>query len=191
LQEVERRLARALELMEDVIAALAPHDADTLSDVEKAQLEAGYLYRGDCLFDLGRYAAAIEAYREAAWRFENRPAAVSATLQIVQCHQRLGQAEEARSALARLGWLLKKTPASAFDERKGMRPKALGDVGEPAGIERGVVTAARGAAKREIADDSGRDTRCDGVDRFAGRAARVVRAAAASGGSAAGAGGAG
>ncbi|HKQ48361.1 MAG TPA: tetratricopeptide repeat protein [Phycisphaerae bacterium] len=124
LQEVERRLARALELMEDVIAALAPHDADSLSDVEKAQLEAGYQYRGDCLFDLGRYAAAIEAYREAAWRFENRPAAVSATLQIVQCHQRLGQAQEARSTLARLGWLLKKTPASAFDERKGMRPKA-------------------------------------------------------------------
>ncbi len=124
VQEVERRLSRSLELLGDVIAALAPHDTDRLSEVEQTQLEASYLYRGDCLFDLGRYASAIEAYREAAWRYENRPAAVSATLQIVQCHQRLGQAQEAKSALARLGWLLKKTPASAFDERRGMRPKA-------------------------------------------------------------------
>lgn len=123
-REVERRLTRALELFNDVIVSLAPHDAQTLSEVEQTQLEAGYLYLGDCYFDLGQYASAIEAYREAAWRYENRPSAVSATLQIVQCHQRLGQAAEAKSALARLGWLLKKTPASAFDEQRGMRPKA-------------------------------------------------------------------
>lgn len=123
-KEVDRRSARALELFSDVIAALAPIDSETLSEVEETQLEASYLYRGDCFFDLGRYPEAIEAYREAAWRYENRPAAVTATLQIVQCHQRLGQVSEARSALARLGWLLKKTPASAFDERRGMQPKA-------------------------------------------------------------------
>jgi tetratricopeptide (TPR) repeat protein len=124
VREVQRRLSRSLDLFGEVIATLAPYDADSLSEVEQSQLEASYLYRADGLFDMGRYAEAIEAYREAAWRYENRPTAVSATLQIVQCHQRLGQLREARSALARLGWLLKKTPASAFDEGRGMKPKA-------------------------------------------------------------------
>ena len=68
--------------------------------------------------------AAVDGNDQLIQLIASRQPGTTATLQIVQCHQRLGQGDEARSALARLGWLLKKTPASAFDERKGMRPKA-------------------------------------------------------------------
>jgi TolA-binding protein len=83
-----------------------------------------YLYIGDCLSDLGKLRPAIEAYREVAWRYENEPAAVSATMQVVSCYQRLGQGEEARAALARLQWLLNKIPAAAFDTQRGMSSRA-------------------------------------------------------------------
>ena len=59
-----------------------------------------------------------------AWRYENEPAAVSATMQVVHCYERLGQREEARAALARLQWLLNKIPATAFDTQSGMSSRA-------------------------------------------------------------------
>ena len=94
-----------------------------LNVVERTYLKASYLYRADCLFDLGRYEQAMEAYTEAAWRYDNMPASVSASMQIVQCQLRLGQKNEAKAALARLKWTLAKIPAAAFDTERGMSPK--------------------------------------------------------------------
>lgn len=124
-QEADRRLGRAMEEYERVIAVLASEDAASLNELEQTRLRASYQYRGDCLFDLGRFAEALVAYREAAWRYENEPGAVVAMVQVVNCHQRLGELEDARAALSRLGWLLKKTPASAFTSEPGMSPKAF------------------------------------------------------------------
>ncbi len=123
-KEATRRLAAALAGYEGVKAALAPADASSLDDLEQTYLRTSYLYIGDCLFDLGRLDAAVEAYREAAWRYENEPAAVSAAMQVVHCYQRLGRPAEAAAALARLEWLLKKIPEAAFDTRRGMSSKA-------------------------------------------------------------------
>lgn len=123
-REAESRIERGLSAYDSVISALAPHDSAELTDMEQTFLRMSYLYRGDCLFDLGRYAEAIEAYRETAWRYENLPAAVSASMQIVHCHLRLGESVEAQSALARLKWLLRKMPDSVFDGERGMSPKA-------------------------------------------------------------------
>ncbi|MCG8407038.1 MAG: tetratricopeptide repeat protein [Phycisphaerales bacterium] len=123
MKEINRRLALALKNYGEVRDALARHDSEILTDLEKTYLRASYLYIGDCLFDLERLEPAIEAYREAAWRYENQPAAVSATMQVVHCYQRLGRLEEARAALARLQWLLKKIPAEMFDAEFGMSSK--------------------------------------------------------------------
>lgn len=123
-KEALRRLAAALEGYEAVKASLASADASALDDLEQTYLRTSYLYIGDCLFDLGRLEAAVEAYREAAWRYENEPAAVSAAMQVVHCYQRLGRPAEAAAALARFEWLLKKVPEAAFDTQRGMSSKA-------------------------------------------------------------------
>lgn len=122
-EEADRRLRRAMAAYETVVASLAPIDAAKLSDLERMYLRASYLYRADCLFDLGRYEDAIVAYNEAVWRYEDLPEAVSASMQIVHCHQALGQRAEAAAALERLSWLLKKMPAAAFETASGMTSK--------------------------------------------------------------------
>ena len=123
-QESESRLRQAMAGFERVIEALAPQDASALSDLEQTYLRASYLYRADCLFDLGRYEEAVAAYNEAVWRYENQPEAVTASMQIVHCYQRLGRRAESSAALERLSWLLKKMPAKAFEASSGMSSKA-------------------------------------------------------------------
>jgi len=123
-REIEQRLTRALADYQAVQTQLASVDEPTLSAVERAYLRASYLYIGDCLFDLGNTTQAIEAYQEAAWRYENDPVAVSAALQVVHGYVRLGQRNESRAALGRLRWLLEKIPAESFDQRGGMSPKS-------------------------------------------------------------------
>lgn len=126
--EAERRLRSGLANYVEVKKALAWGDASSLSDLERTYLRASYLYVGDSLFDLNELERAVEAYRETAWRYENEPAAISATLQVVHSYQRMGRPAEARAALARLQWLLKKIPAAVFDGERGMSPKAYWEV---------------------------------------------------------------
>lgn len=121
--EARRRLDKAIDAYADVISMLARYDEAKLNVVERTYLKASYLYRADCLFDLGHYGQAMEAYTEAAWRYDNMPASVSASMQVVQCQLRLGRKDEARAALARLKWTLAKIPATAFDTERGMSPK--------------------------------------------------------------------
>ena len=123
LTESQKRLANALEGFEKIIAMLAPRNGASMSPVADAHLRAAYLYRADCLFDLNRYQKALEAYREAAWRYEDQPTAVSASLQVVNCHERLGQFADAAAALARARWLLAKVPADSFDPLRGAPSK--------------------------------------------------------------------
>lgn len=123
MREADRRLEKAAEEYDRVIRLLASQDASSLSDVQLTYLRSGYLDRGDVLFDLQRYPEAIAAYSEAGWRYENTPTSLTAMLQVVNCHQRLGELQQARAALARLGWLIKKTPAGAFDPDQGMSSK--------------------------------------------------------------------
>ena len=123
LDEAARRMECALGAFEQVIEALGPVNWGQLTNLEQALLTAAYPYRGDCLFDLGRLAEAIDAYRQTAWRFENQPAAVTSLIRIVECHERLGQTQEAGAALARLHWWLAKTPESVFDAEAGIPAK--------------------------------------------------------------------
>ncbi|HPF37275.1 MAG TPA: tetratricopeptide repeat protein [Phycisphaerae bacterium] len=122
--EVRTRLMAALSDYQAVRTALARLDEPSLSELERTYLRATYLYIGDCLFDLGRLDEAVEAYREAAWRYENDPIAVAAAMQVVHCFNRMGQNDESRAALGRMRWLVEKIPAESFDERGGMSPKS-------------------------------------------------------------------
>lgn len=123
-REVERRLRFAHQRYSEVKRRLARMDSGELTTLDATYLRAAYLYLGDCLFDLNDFERAVEAYRETAWRYENEPAAVAAMMQVVNCYFRLGRGEEARAALARMKWLLKKIPADAFDGVTGMSPKS-------------------------------------------------------------------
>lgn len=123
------RLGAALRNFSAVITALAPYNEGegserSLSELEKTYLRMSYLYRGDCLFDLARYEDAIAAYEEVAWRYDNMPAAVSASMQIYHCYQRMGRPGEARAVLGRLRWLIRTIPETAFEIEPGMPKKA-------------------------------------------------------------------
>jgi len=122
-EQWRERTRKALVGFQSVIAALAGQDEAALDDLQQLYLRMSYLFRGDALVDLGETAAAIEAYQEAVWRYERRPEAVTASLQIVRCHQRLGQSAEAAAALERLKWLVETIPDSAFAEERGMSSK--------------------------------------------------------------------
>lgn len=123
-EEVRARLSAALSDYQRVRDALARVDEPSLSELDQTYLRATYLYVGDCLFDLGRLDEAVEAYREAAWRYENDPIAVAAAMQVVHCFNRLGNADESRAALGRMRWLVEKIPSESFEDRGGMSPKS-------------------------------------------------------------------
>lgn len=123
-REIESRMRSAYENYLAVKERLAREDVGALTLLEQTYLRASYLYLGDCLFDLGEIERAVEAYREAAWRYENEPAAVAAMMQVVNGYFRMGRSDDARAALARMKWLLKKIPDEAFTTVSAMTPKS-------------------------------------------------------------------
>lgn len=122
-KDAARRLRSALANYQAVIDDLAPRDDSSLRDVERTYLKLSFLYRGDCLFDLGLYAEAREAYEEVAWRYADSPACVSASMQIYHCHLRMGLTDEARATLGRLKWLISTVPEKSFASEPGQPGK--------------------------------------------------------------------
>ena len=117
--EFLQRTRRAVGLYGAVIGALEAVDSADLSPVNRYYQQLAYLYRGDCQFDLGRYdpdalSAAIDSYEEAAYRYQGNAAALSAYVQLVNCHVRQGDVAEARSVLGRAQWLARKMPPGQF-----------------------------------------------------------------------------
>ena len=66
--------------------------------MEKLYLRHCYLYRSDCLFDLGRYHDAIQYYELTALNYQLTPTALNAFVQIVNCQIKLANISAARSA---------------------------------------------------------------------------------------------
>ncbi|MCH9021321.1 MAG: tetratricopeptide repeat protein [Planctomycetes bacterium] len=85
-----------------------------LSRLDKLYLRHCWLYRADCLFDLGRYAESVLAYEETALRYQLTPTALASFVQIINAQVRLGQHLEAKSAKERAVWQLRKMPDEAF-----------------------------------------------------------------------------
>ncbi|MBN2446353.1 MAG: tetratricopeptide repeat protein [Phycisphaerae bacterium] len=75
--------------------------------------------RGDCLLALGDTASldtALDLYQAAAVRYETRPEALTAQVQLANVHLRLGQHVEAARAVEKARWLLKSIPDDTFAE---------------------------------------------------------------------------
>ena len=113
------RLGRAESLFSEVIRTLEGRPYNALQPIEQRYLKYSYLYRGDCAFDLGGYPRALALYQEAARRFRQDPVCLSAYVQILNCHQRLGRDAEARATVERVRWLLKSIPADRFEGTSG------------------------------------------------------------------------
>jgi len=117
LEQVRGRLRTAADLFRGLIHEYENKDASELSRLELVYHRHARLYEADCYFANQEYAQALELYDGTAGAFRDAPAALSAYVQIVNCHVFLSQPAEARAALARAVILADAIPAEAFAEQ--------------------------------------------------------------------------
>ena len=72
-----------------------------------------YMLEGACLFDLGRYQEAIEAYQNVSSLYPNEPFVLETFVQIANCWQRLDRAENAHGAIRQAQLTLQQMPGDA------------------------------------------------------------------------------
>jgi tetratricopeptide (TPR) repeat protein len=126
----EARLLRARKLYDRVIESYPdPPAAADAYDLEAMYVKLSHFYRADVVYDLAQtsdpsdlrpYVEAWELYDRAAWLYQGDPIAMSAYVQMINCHLRLGNAGRARMALQRAKWALR----GMEDERFGGPPAA-------------------------------------------------------------------
>ncbi|HTL28651.1 MAG TPA: tetratricopeptide repeat protein, partial [Tepidisphaeraceae bacterium] len=92
-------------------------------EVDQLYLKLSHFYRADCLYDLGKYAEAIQLYDAAAFRYQEDPSALAAYVQIVNAYCALGKIEEAKTANERAKWLLRRIPPESFANGTFSMPK--------------------------------------------------------------------
>ena len=90
-------------------------------ELDNLYLRQCWLYRADCLFDLEQYSEAVKAYEAAALHYQLTPTALTAFMQIINCHIKLGNSDQARSANQRAVFQLRKIP----DETLAAHPGGL------------------------------------------------------------------
>ncbi len=71
----------------------------------------------------GHLEEAVKLYDVAAFRYQEDPSALAAYVQIVNSYCALGKIAEARTANERAKWLLRRMPASAFEDGSFVMPK--------------------------------------------------------------------
>ena len=81
---------------------------------ERMYLRHGRMYEADCLFELVAYKPALKLYEEAVGAHQDTASALTAYVQIINCHVFLGQMMDARAALARAEILVDRIPDMAF-----------------------------------------------------------------------------
>ncbi|GAB4550775.1 MAG: hypothetical protein Tsb0013_12650 [Phycisphaerales bacterium] len=122
------RLDRASNLYERARTALMDEDERTRTDLEEQLIRNALIYRADCAFDKAGllakrdpeeseklYRQAIRRYDNAAQRYADDPAALSAMMQVVNCYAALGDLRAARIAHERARERLAQLPDSAFE----------------------------------------------------------------------------
>ena len=96
-----------------------------LSAPERLSRRHAYLNRADCLFDLQAYVRAVEAYKEAIWRYPQESSSLSASVQIIRCYQRMGDASKARAALEKARLRVRKVSEASFRSSAGGRSRQM------------------------------------------------------------------
>jgi len=112
--ESRRRLRTARELYRELITEYEARGSLRLSKLERVYLRQAYLYEADSYFDMQDYRAALKLYDNAIGMFKDSPTALSAYVQVINCHIFLGQPKEARAALARARVLASSLRPEAF-----------------------------------------------------------------------------
>jgi tetratricopeptide (TPR) repeat protein len=119
------RLTKAHELFQKAIDLYAVQHPST--DLDKLYQKLATFYLADCVFDLGNYADSIKLYEQAAFRYQDDPAAISAYVQIVNAYCALGKPDEARTANERAKWILRRMSPDAFQSGDYTMPKKYWD----------------------------------------------------------------
>jgi tetratricopeptide (TPR) repeat protein len=89
---------------------------ENLTPLETSYLKLSYIYYADCLYDLGRYEEAIQAYEGVIDHYEKTPIALASYVQIANAYQRMGQYGKIKAVLERMKWLMQHLPESAFSK---------------------------------------------------------------------------
>lgn len=110
------RLARAMELYDQIRVELERRDERRLSRLERLQLRNSWFYVGDCAFDLGEFEESIRRYDAARERYPGEAASLVAMVQIVNAYVELGELERARTAQARAQRFYEGLPPTAWSD---------------------------------------------------------------------------
>lgn len=113
-EQRRRYLEQAREYFNRAIEAYTRIPEGRRSKLDEMYLRHCWLYRADCLYDLGQYRKAAQLYELAALRYQLTPTALAAFVQIVNCHLRLNNPAEARSTTQRAIWQLREMPDAVF-----------------------------------------------------------------------------
>ena len=89
-------------------------DVPPATDLDRTYDRLAHFDRADCLYDTGRYEAAIREYDAAAFRYQDDPASLAAYVQMANAYYALGKPDEARAANERAKVVLHAIPAEAF-----------------------------------------------------------------------------
>lgn len=97
----EANLWQAMNLFQAVRDTYEARGTADLTDLERVELRNAMFYLGDCAYELGDYAAAIEYADDARLRYSNDPASLVAMVQIVNAYVEQGEWDLARTAQER------------------------------------------------------------------------------------------
>ncbi len=103
--EIDRRLGIAAGHFRRLIDDLAVRESE-LDDLDFVYLQDARLYEASCLYELERYTEALSLYERIAWVYKDRPVALGAYVQVINCYVLLGKPTEAASALRRAQYLV-------------------------------------------------------------------------------------
>ena len=118
------RLSRARDLYQRSIDYYRTQQRP-LAELDQLYFRLSHFYKADCVYDLGDYLQAIKLYDDAAFRYQDDPAAVAAYVQIVNANVALGRLEAARAANERAKWILERMPREVFEASSYAIPKTV------------------------------------------------------------------
>lgn len=120
----QRRLKRAEEMYGQLIDRLKGRPPESQGELDSLYLKLSHFYRADVVYDRCHvldladaqpYLEALQHYDQAAWMYQQDPITMSAYVQMINCHLRLGNVFEARQTLQRARWALRNIPEEQFE----------------------------------------------------------------------------
>ncbi len=122
--EQRERLRQAADLFARTVEDFDSRGVDVLDGLDQVYLRHARLYWADCHFELGEYGEALSHYERAGWVYKDTTSALSAYVQIINCHVFMGNGADAAAALRRALYLVDTMPAETFAADVGSESRA-------------------------------------------------------------------